>query len=827
VASRATRSGVLVVRVWTDVANGPELRARLTRTLDVARGEAMVITAATREQVVADVQTWLDDFLTSAAVTHRSRRRNAHPPTLAAGDIDEGGPMSDDMLEAADHGGIEPLQPGVGGEATPSPVGSPFVPMAEAISSTAEGAASLIPSPEGTGGPVVGPISQGIPWPGGQLPHACNINLRAGCYRITFTPKSGLTVFNGTMRVDDQGGKTTISGDLYRYLRISFPVPFPRAQTVLESPTHTDADTAVLPKPIIGPIVSPGLFPRALGIPIYPRNRYYSYLRVTNIQRPPLLTFGPCQLTLTAQEYIYTQPPAGSFNGTFPAAPGSRTVQIVLEPRSAPAGFTSSYFEGTLYEGGVAQGTFTMGWVSSFYRKATVEIDTLTGAVAPQAVGTEDMRSVFANAGWNVRVVYDQTNIPVPAGVTATACWSNADLHALMTSVRNPSTNLDTEWRMHLVVVPAAMGCGRGVMYDTIGVPREGVASFSDDGYPTAQSSNFGTAANKKQRDTPRAFLRSACHEVGHGFNQIHQEQEAGADNSIMTTTPSVADVLGGPATGAPGVFPDQINLAFNDHVRHHLVHFPDIVVRPGGLTFGSGHSSSVPEADRYFFEPDELELTLAANESRVELGEPVELRWTLTNRSRRALPVPSDIGIEAQHAFVSVTDPRGRQKLMPSFVIKTENVSIRELEPEEQLTGTTRVFWSTRGFAFEEPGKYNVELRIVWTAQGTPLAVKASLDLWVNYPQTTADNDAAATLLHPEVGKYVALGGGADHLVEAVERIQHVASLEGEGDEAGPRVLRGYADLAPAGRRTAVARSGGSRRRERAGRGTTRGGGE
>ena len=82
-------------------------------------------------------------------------------------------------------------------------------------------------------------------------------------------------------------------------------------------------------------------------------------------------------------------------------------------------------------------------------------------------------------------------------------------------------------------------------MYDQIGVPREGCASFSDDGYPISDSSNFGTAQNKKQRDVPRAFLRSATHEVTHTLNQIHQEQETVADNSIMTTTPSVADVLG------------------------------------------------------------------------------------------------------------------------------------------------------------------------------------------------------------------------------------------------------------------------------------------
>ena len=114
----------------------------------------------------------------------------------------------------------------------------------------------------------------------------------------------------------------------------------------------------------------------------------------------------------------------------------------------------------------------------------------------------------------------------MPAGVVPTNCWSSADLHALMTTVRNPATNLDTEWRVHMIVVPAKLGCSRGVMYDQIGVPREGCASFSDDGYPTADSSNFGTAANKKQRDVPRAFLRSATHELTHTLNQIHQEQE-------------------------------------------------------------------------------------------------------------------------------------------------------------------------------------------------------------------------------------------------------------------------------------------------------------
>src|SRR5262249_2020743 len=149
----------------------------------------------------------------------------------------------------------------------------------------------------------------------------------------------------------------------------------------------------------------------------------------------------------------------------------SRTLTIDLAPKTAPIGFAGSYFQGTVSEGGTKRGDLSMGWVSSFFRKATLEIDTLIGAATPTAVGADDFSSVFAAAGWDLTVIRDQNNVAVPAGVTATNCWSSADLHALMLTVRNVSTNLDQEWHMHLLMVPAKMGCGRGVMYDTINVP--------------------------------------------------------------------------------------------------------------------------------------------------------------------------------------------------------------------------------------------------------------------------------------------------------------------------------------------------------------------
>jgi len=714
-----------------------------------------------------------------------------------------------------------------GPSALPTVGGAGLVPMAEPLAVDTGGAGgpggtvAFTPNPEGPGTlPGIPGFPGTIPQlpqlpqlPGPQLtyPKYCRLSLPGGCYRLSFRPKTSFLEYRGTLRVDRTGASPIVSGDLYRFLLlppvVTETVMPPATTRALGNGDHPEADTG----PAVGSLAEAklaglSLFTRSLGIPIYPRSKYHSYLKGTALS-VPVFSFGACAITITMQEYLYTQPPVGQFNGTFPASPGTRTIKMVLTPAPAPLGYPSSYFEGRLYENNVDKGRVTLGWVSKYFRRATIEIDTVVGAVAPQAVGTESLRSIYGKAGWDVGVTYDQTNVPIPAGVNANACWSSANLHALMTSVRNPATNLDTDWHMHLVVVPATMGCGRGVMYDTIDVPREGVASFCNDGYPASESSSFGTAAGQQQQNVPRAFLRSATHETGHGFNQIHQEQEGGADNSIMTTTPSVANVLGGPTTGEAGVFPDNINLAFNEHVRHHLVHFPDIAVRPGGMTFGSGHSSTLPQADRTYFSASELELTVDVESSRIELGEPLLLSWTLTNRTDEALPVPSDLSIEAQHTFIDVTDPNGQTRNMPSYVIRTDQTSMMALEPGESVTERTRLFWSSNGFAFERPGHFAVEVRVIWSIAGIPVGVKAAKHVWVNFPQTQVDNDAAADLLHPEVGKYVALGGGANHLTEAVTRLSRVMGVTEEVDDRGalraraataerPKALRGFKGL-------------------------------
>ncbi|MEV0283172.1 hypothetical protein AB0H36_03535 [Kribbella sp. NPDC050820] len=681
----------------------------------------------------------------------------------------------------------------------------PGVPLAVPIAFESEQPGSDAP-------PIPGPDPGPFP-PSGppELPPVkpCNLGFKDGCYAVTFKPKGVVRPLVGTLRVDrgapDAGPDGVIvSGDLYTGTPPWVVQP--------------EASPAAGQSGSVAASLSRGGLPFELlpvrRIPIHPRHRYDSYLSGTRLS-VPAFTLGnrPCQVTIDVDQFDYTHPAAGSFEGSFPASP-SRSLRFVLH-RSSPSFphpvFGGPSFQGRVFQGGVDRGSITLTWVSAYLRRAVLEIDVLTGAVAPAPVphpsgtGSEYFDTVFAGARWELTVEEDQVNVPVPGGVDPNVCWSSADLHNLMATVRRASTNLDAEWRTHLIVVPAAMGCSRGVMYDQIDVPREGSASFSDDGYPASHSSNFGTAEDEMQREVPRAYLRSASHEVTHAFNQIHQESETSADNSIMTTTPSVADVLGGPATGAPGVFPDQINLGFNTTVRNHLAHMPDPVIRPGGWPFASWFPSGAPQAgDRELFDASELSLEVTVDTARAAFGAPVTVTWTLTNTSDTELVVPNDVRLEGLFATMTVTDDRGSERPVRPFVIECEAVRLAPLAPGGQLTASYRLFWSTAGFALDRPGRHLVGVAVTWSTAGVPVGATGQVELWVDHPTNDAENRDAALAMNPEVGKWVALGGGAYHLTEAVDRLTALAGggagPEGRAADAAPssRVAEAFAGLLP-----------------------------
>jgi hypothetical protein len=58
------RAAVLVIRVWTEPGSASDgLRARITRMLDLSGNERIETLAASREEIAATVEDWLDKFL--------------------------------------------------------------------------------------------------------------------------------------------------------------------------------------------------------------------------------------------------------------------------------------------------------------------------------------------------------------------------------------------------------------------------------------------------------------------------------------------------------------------------------------------------------------------------------------------------------------------------------------------------------------------------------------------------------------------------------------------------------------------------------------------
>jgi hypothetical protein len=563
--------------------------------------------------------------------------------------------------------------------------------------------------------------------------------------------------FKGTMRVEHGSDHTIVSGDLYRFKGLR---PVLTRDARLSGVFGGFFETAVLDKPP--------------HIPIYARRNYYSYLKVVGISmtrfRAPR---GSCNITLTVEEYRYTHPAAAAATGSFPNTP-DRVLTIVLRRTTNPAGYPGPSFEGDVYEGSTLLSyKFSMLWVSEFFRRASVELENVTGGALVSSFGTNDFRSVYSTVGWDVSVTNGDANLAVPAGVSGADPWSNAELHAFMVANRNLSTNLDTQWRVYYVAVPFDSGAQPGlfgIMFDQLGDEREGACNFVN---------NFSGAHNDN-----RARLRSACHEVGHAFNLQHPPVEGlASDNSIMSQSGPVKTVI----EAAGGTYSDDINFAFNEHNRHHLIHSPDVVVRPGGEDFEFGHSVGFAPEAADNANAIGMELTLSTGAARLKLGEPLTVKLELKNNGDDVVPVPKNIGTGFRTVEITIRKSGREPRPYRSFVMMCDGHPVQALKPGQSIVAEEVIYWDREGCVFDAPGAYSVFAAVRWEVMGQPFAAEAKVDVFVDYPVSEADNAIAALLLNDEVGKYVALGGNAFHLKGAVARIKSASELGSKH----PSVLR------------------------------------
>lgn len=622
-------------------------------------------------------------------------------------------------------------------------------PLPEALPAAPEEAAGVAASSDD---PTTTAISRGLalePLPAGlRFPPFRLRSLRCGCYLVNYKPTTGfLTTYDGTIRVECHSAGRTASGDLYQRPLI-FIGPTLAETTIqpLQPAPALQPRPALQPFAVLGPAPNP-----ANGIPIFARNRYRYYLRITQLLEFFTLGTG---FTLGFEMWRFTAPNTWTNEGAF-------TAQMTW--KTAPAGYPSpgDYLEGDVKNSsGTVVGRLTMGWVSNYFRKATVEIDTVAGSEVPLNNGAGvTWKTVFDQVGWDINVQVSELNVPPPSGDS----WSDAELHAAMLAHR-AATNLDKEWRYHLLAVRLLDSTPRGIMYDAFGtdsnnVPREGLGISSHWVIPNA--SPWGTVKGLRFGAAAAPYFRTAVHELGHAMGLFHNT----VDNGFMNTT----DVI---ANSCPATFPACIKWAFADDDLKRLRHYPDVYVRPGGTAFGTASTTTPAISPTDITETAEgLELRVSPVVAAVPLGAPVRVDLELKNTGGQPVAVPERIGLKGGFVRGTVTDPSGNARIFSSIIGCLDEQPMRTLAPYESITDSLTLLRGPDGALFPAAGPHRVTVEVRWNVGGIDRVVEGSADVMVTAATDQAHAEAALKVLSsPDTLLTLALGG--DHLKDGVEAI-------------------------------------------------------
>jgi hypothetical protein len=599
--------------------------------------------------------------------------------------------------------------------------------------------------------------------------------LRGGCYFVRYTPlqtsptRPGAIHYLGTLRVHRVGATLTVSGDLYlRHVSAGSP-----------------DDAAREPDP-------------ADGIPVFPRADYRYYLRATGVSDSPGTQES---FTLTFELF--------RFNAAVSAWTNDGVSTVQLSWTTAPPGYPSGadYLTGDVRNSaGSVTGTLSLGWVSPFLRRSTVEIDRVPDGVVPRTNGSADhgWEQVFAAVGWELTVIESDDTVVETSGES----WDDAEMHTAMLEYRDRRHGLlDVEWRYHLLCVRLLDKSERGIMYDNAAVDvnstaREGVGIACDWVYEPDEPS-WGDLRGKRFGDDEPTYFRTAVHELGHAMGLYHNA----SDNGFMNTTDVIA------RRARPGrPFPQNIRWAFHPDDEKRLRHMPDVWVRPGGVQFGEDYSVAPIAADDLVQRPEGVRLEVCPVEELLPFGAPARVDFTLVNGSTAPVLAPATLSLRGGTVRGKVIDPAGTVRTFLPLVPCVDEQPLRLLEPGEQVSHSATITHGPQGALFPSAGLHRIVVEVQWDDGGSPRGLTGSATVLVTAAASAEHERAAYGILStPDTMLAIAAAADVGGGFQAIERAAsdptlgpHYAWLDAK------RTLQGHRTAAEEPRRHALERLAG-----------------
>ncbi len=457
-------------------------------------------------------------------------------------------------------------------------------------------------------------------------------------------------------------------------------------------------------------------------------------------------------------------------------------------------------------------------------QRVLLEVDRMTGTQALQDTQTLNdkevsLTEIYKAGELELRIVQDQSDLERRDSIRL------ADLHALMTANRNQVAD-DGEWHILMLIVtedvddPGTLG----IMFDfgdrnDNDIPREAFAVF--------ESAHEGLPGGV----TPEILLTSA-HELAHVFNLHHTDWDG-------TSFQNAATIESYSLT-------DTVLWRLSDQSIAHLTEHNERLVRPGrdSLPFSLitedhllGHQSSPRESydvidgdrtaasrsrqrsatvksrlatqgARIVTDHEPVKLRIEAPQTTYTVGEPVIVSIVLENTGDSDAQINPKLQPEYRFLSVAIKAPQSDEfrPYRTPVIRDARNIGPRTIAPGERFTAEAKLFFSTDGWTFEEPGEYIIRASYpAGPTLGDARMESEELRITVEDPSSEATTTARRLLLDVggqrlgrEQGLYLYMEGG-DHLKYGAGKLRElVETVPTSHHASAARLALGNAALNP-----------------------------